>query len=65
MNLTRYWPWTLPLVMPFIMIGLIRAAWWAAGAQIVHPDAVALFSLIFGVPIGVAIAAFISEPRHD
>lgn len=65
MKMKRYLPWAMPLVMPFLMIGLIRAAWWAAGAQIVHPDAVALFSLIFGVPIGVAIAAFLPEARHD
>ena len=48
--------WTLPFIGPLMVLGLIRALWWAAGAAWIYPDIAAMFSLFAGVVIGVAVS---------
>lgn len=49
-----------PLVTPFALIALLRAVFWAAGAEWSEPGLAATYSLVFGIVIGAVISALLS-----
>ena len=59
--MTRILVLTSPSWLPFAFLGLVRALWFAAGAEWVQPEKAAITCLIFGATLGlVAIGAHVS-----
>lgn len=50
----------LPFIGPFVLLGLIRALWWLAGAEWSDPEPAAVASLIFGILGGALFAETLS-----
>jgi hypothetical protein len=46
-----------PFVLPFIILGMMRLLWLAAGAEWSRPQEAALMSLLIGGVIGAAATA--------
>lgn len=50
-----------PFYMPFVILGLFRAMWWAAGASWSEPGSAAATSTLFGLIVGAVIACIATE----
>ena len=53
--------WALPVVMPFVVLGLFRLMWWAAGAPWSEPSTAAFLSIQIGAIMGGLIAGLNQE----
>jgi hypothetical protein len=53
----------LPFIGPFVLLGLSRLLWWAAGADWTEPEVAAFLSLMVGAAIGVVCAAALWEAK--
>ena len=51
----------LPFAGPFVVLGLIRAVWWMAGAPWTEPELGAYLALTFGALGGGAAAAVLFQ----
>lgn len=61
MTILRVFACSLPLTMPFVILGLIRLVWFCAGAGWTDPFGAALASILLGVPAGAGVALMIWE----
>jgi hypothetical protein len=52
----NYAIWSLPFVMPFVVLGLIRVVFWVAGAGWEYPEIAAIAALVAGAFVGKATA---------
>jgi hypothetical protein len=63
--MTRYAHWLLPFVMPFVLLGVLRALWWAAGAGWSDPAEMVVFCAAIGSLFGTVVAVAIEGAKDD
>lgn len=53
--MTRILIFASPAWLSFALLGLVRALWFAAGAEWNQPEKAAITCLIFGVTLGIVV----------